>query len=441
MTKLLPPLPAQPAPAGDWGAPNGDLVPPPEGLASEWTKQDAQPRADSGVVSEPQEPSDELQPPSVSATGVWELFEGIKMAQADEAAAAASETREATAVVGEPATELLPPPVDTVNFWTNRKAEARSDDAAVEDKESPAEPATDLVPPPVGEADVSAWTKQETAAASDAAPAKASAPAAGRADDVPEPASDSYMPDTPSSGEAHADDFLSLGAAPPPSDAAVEFIKEHSDSYLPGAGELKALSEGPVVDDFLAIGEPPKEDAETTVPRKDIAPEELAKEEEAVKDTKTDSKEDGKDSYMPQTDSKEDARDSYMPQTDSKTDSKEDARDSYTPDEASSSSSREDADDIGLVAPAKEQPSAEKATDGVGAEVHEHSHEHADDEVHATTPATEDADDDVDGDGAKASGSGDLRKKRHICKVCGGGGGGFGGGLPSVSIVINKQPA
>lgn len=187
--------------------------------------------------------------------------------------------------------------------------------------------------------------------------------------------SDSYTPEKPSSGEAGTDDFL--GAVPPASDAASEFVKDHKDSYLPEAGELRALSVGPVFDDFLAIGEPPKEDDKKDVPQNS----------------------DEKDSYTPQDSSAaKEERDSYTPQV--------------------SSAAKEDT--VELTPPAEQQPSAER--DSKSGSVHEHVHDHVHDhvhadghvhdhvhdEVHATTPRPssdegdhddEGADDEVDGDG------------------------------------------
>ncbi|XP_034247864.1 fibrous sheath CABYR-binding protein-like [Thrips palmi] len=418
LTRLLPPAEDQQPSAADWGAapedlekaapaapaaPAEDLTPPAVGGAdfSAWTKQAAEPRSDAPAAPAEavKEPSEELQPPQSSYAGLWELFEGLKMAQADEAVAEASSTAKETVDAKELVTELVPPSIPAagaVDYWTQPAAEARSDDAVAETTEAVkdvSEPATDLVPPPPGLPELSEWTK---------VPAKE---AAARAD-VPEPADaptrDSYSPEKPSSGEAGTDDFLSLGASPPASDAASEFAKDQKDkdSYLPGAGELRPLSEGPVFDDFLAIGEPPKED-------------------------------DAKDSYVPQ-DSTATERDSYMPQE--------------------SAAAKEDT--VELTPPA-EQTSAQKDSKSGSDHLHDHVHadglvhEHVHDEVHATTPRpssdegdhdhgdhgeeADDDDDDVDGDGVKTSQSQDFRKRRHVCKLCGG-----YGRAPVISVTINK---
>lgn len=70
-------------------APSEELLPPVAGQADEWTKFAAQARADDALPAasetaetEAAEPSAELQPPPMSSTGVWELFEGLKMVAA-----------------------------------------------------------------------------------------------------------------------------------------------------------------------------------------------------------------------------------------------------------------------------------------------------------------------------------------------------------------------
>lgn len=200
------------------------------------------------------------------------------------------------------------------------------------------------------------------------------------------------MPEKPSSGEAGPDDFLSLGA-PPLESAASTYSQEHSDSYLPEGGELAALKEGPIADDFLAIGEPPKVDKQTN----------------AGTTTET-------DSYAADDKPTAAERDSYLP--DDKLAAAVTERDSYMPEEKASASegaaapaatsTEVDAASIaGLTAPKESSADSVEAKDDVKHAAHEHDagHDHVHDEVHATTPRTaeaeeeDDEDDDVDGDG------------------------------------------
>ncbi|KAK3912095.1 Dynein heavy chain-like protein [Frankliniella fusca] len=473
LTKLRPPVRDQQASAADWGAapalsapapaeavaaPSEALLPPPEGPAdvSEWTKQAAQSRVDDNPAKEAvaeaaQEPSDKLEPPRQdleSTVQFWtQLVDALKMVMADEAA---SEAKEQVADVKEPVTDLAPPAMDSADFWSKPAAvaEARAD-VVEETKDNPvvADPSTELLPPPPGQPDSTEWRRSspsDTVVDKVAAPALAPEPATY----LLPPAIDSYMPEKASLGEARPDDFLGLHATIPVP-AETDFVKDHSDSYLPEAGEIKALSEGPVVDDFLAIGEPPKEDPAASKEAEAAAKEAEAATKEAEAATKeadsaakeaeeeSPTKKSTRDSYMPEEskeeEDKDSAKDSYMPE-ESKEDAKATVRDSYMPEEESStSSSQEDVDSIGLSPPA----AGEAASDEKAVQVHVHSHEHD----HAADQSGDDAvdvdDDDVDGDGVKMSESKDFRKKRHICKKCGGYGG-FGGGAPSISVVINK---
>lgn len=249
------------------------------------------------------------------------------------------------------------------------------------------------------------------------------------------------MPQKPSSGEAAPDDFLTMGAAPPAADSAAEYVRaegQERDSYLPEAAELRFFGEGPVVDDFLTIGEPPKETASDASP---ATPAEEAKDdakdskdvtkdsyspEEAVKDDAKDSyspEEAVKDSYLPEEAAKDDTKDSYLPEEAVK----DDAKDSYLPETAAKDSddasvaSKEDAktsEEAFGAAVLKSQAEAEKAVDdAVSSKEHTHDQDHDHEYVRVDGKGAADSSSEEEGGEVSTAGTPPHRERLLLGKL------------------------